>query len=361
MLEQAHVLCTKVDDDPTLFQILENLSFVYGGTAIESAASWDRVNSVDKELLDIASRLNDPALMGRARFAHGRTLMWQGIFSAAREEFARASEFSTAVSSRREQSIGDWRVRNHSLASFTLWILGYPEKAVASGKKALSIARRTTLPADLILALNWWAKLNLLLRNGQVARLHTDEASRVASEHGLSGLAALGFDRGQALALIGQPEEGLSEVLRTRSEVEYGVVRPMISAGLAEVFFATCRPSDGLEAVDQGLGFCRSSGSRAFEACLQRLRGELLLMADKTAQAEAEKCFREAIKTAESQRAKSWELRATLSLARLLMKQDRREDARAMLGDIYNWFTEGFDTADLQEAKELLNELAQES
>jgi hypothetical protein len=359
MLEQAHVLCTKVGDDPTLFQILENLSFSYGGPAIESAVSWDRVHSVDKELLDIASRLDDPALMGRALFAHGRTLMWQGIFTAAREEFDRASEFSTAVSSRRELSLGDWRVRNHSLASFTLWILGYPEKAVASSREALSIARRTTLPADLILALNWRVKLNLLLRNGQVACLRSDEALRVASKHGLS-VWGLGFDRGQALTLIGQTEEGLSEVLRTRSELEVGVVRPMISAGLAEVFLAAFRPSDGLEAVDEGLEFCRGSGSRAFEADLQRLRGELLLMADQTVRAEAEQSFRDAIKIVHSQCAKSWELRATLSLAPLLMKQGRRDEAHAMLAGIYGWFTEGFDTRDLQEAKQLLHELDQE-
>ena len=95
---------------------------------------------------------------------------------------------------------------------------------------------------------------------------------------------------------------------------------------------------------------------RFYEAELHRLKGELLLAAD-AQMADAENCFREAINTAQRQQAKSWELRATLSLARLLMKQRRRDEARSMLAEIYDWFTEGFDTADLKDAKALLDEL----
>jgi class 3 adenylate cyclase/tetratricopeptide (TPR) repeat protein len=358
MLERAHVLCAKVGDERTLFQILENLSFQHGGPALKGELSWEKVHSLDDQLLNIALRIDDPAVLGRARFARGRTLLWEGNFTAAGEEFTKASQLSTVVSSEPELSLGDWRVRNYSLAAFALWILGYPEKAISSGSEALSIARRTTSPADLVFALNWSVTLNLRLRNAKIARLHNDETVALVSEHGLTAFKALtGFWRAQVLTQVGEMEEGLSQMLRTGSELGHGVVRPLISAGLAEVFLATCRPSDGLEAVNEGLAFCQRSGTRTLESDLLRLKGESLLMADQSAQAEAEQCFREAITVARSQSAKSWELRATMSLARLLAKQGRHAEARAMLAEIYNWFTEGFDTADLKDAKALLAQM----
>ncbi len=98
-------------------------------------------------------------------------------------------------------------------------------------------------------------------------------------------------------------------------------------------------------------------GERSFEAELNRLTGELLLISDPKAQPAADAYFRKAIEIAKAQSAKSWELRATMSLARLLDRQGKRDEARAMLAEIYNWFTEGFDTRDLKDAKALLEEL----
>jgi predicted ATPase len=97
---------------------------------------------------------------------------------------------------------------------------------------------------------------------------------------------------------------------------------------------------------------------RNYAAEMHRLQGELLLRQDDSNAAEAQGCFERAIEIARKQSAKSWELRATTSLARLLVKQRRRDEARAMLADIYGWFAEGFDTADLKDAKALLDELA---
>ena len=211
----------------------------------------------------------------------------------------------------------------------------------------------------MMFALNWSVMLNLQLRNAKVARSHTDQAITIATEHGLTAFMALtGFWHAQTLTQIGEVEEGLAEMLRTRSEVDRGVVRPLLSAGIAEVFLAAGRSSDGLEAVDEGIAFCQRSGARTFEADLQRLKGELLLMADQNAQPEAGQCFRQSITVARSQSAKSWELRGTASLARLLAKQNRRAEAHTILAEIYNWFTEGFDTADLKDAKALLDELS---
>jgi predicted ATPase len=116
------------------------------------------------------------------------------------------------------------------------------------------------------------------------------------------------------------------------------------------------RQREGLQAVGGGFELLRRGGNRWFDAELLRLKGELLLLSDGT-EAEAIQCFRDAIAIARSQSAKSWELRAIMRLARLLAKQDRRDEARAMLAGIYGWFSEGFDTADLKDAKALLEQL----
>lgn len=117
------------------------------------------------------------------------------------------------------------------------------------------------------------------------------------------------------------------------------------------------RTGEALTVFDETLPFVRT-GEHYYEAELQRLRGELLLMRSAGEAANAEDCFRAAIDIARRQSAKSWELHATMSLARLRAKQGKRDEARAMLADIYAWFTEGFDTADLKDAKALLDELS---
>ena len=124
---------------------------------------------------------------------------------------------------------------------------------------------------------------------------------------------------------------------------------------LADGYLASARESEGLDAVNEGLELCRTSGVRMLESDIHRLKGELLLL--QSNYEGAAQCFRDAIDLARCQGAKSWELRATTSLARLLAKQGHRDEARMILGEIYKWFTEGFDTADLKDAKVLLDEL----
>jgi predicted ATPase len=117
------------------------------------------------------------------------------------------------------------------------------------------------------------------------------------------------------------------------------------------------RFDDGIAAVTEAQAVADQNEERAYEPEIHRVRGELLLRQDHSNAAEAQRCFQRAIEIARNQNAKSWELRATMSLARLLDMQDRRHQARSMLAEIYGWFTEGFDTADLKDAKALLEEL----
>jgi predicted ATPase len=127
---------------------------------------------------------------------------------------------------------------------------------------------------------------------------------------------------------------------------------------LAEACVKTSRLDDGLSALTEALAAADKNEMRFYEAETHRLKGDLLLKQDDSNAAEAQSCFQRAIEIARKQSAKSWELRATMSLARLLAQQGRRDEAGAMLAEIYHWFTEGFDTPDLKDAKALLDELS---
>jgi predicted ATPase len=167
------------------------------------------------------------------------------------------------------------------------------------------------------------------------------------------------FWHGSALVQLGQIELGLSELSGVIADL-YRFVRSPVGSllfpGLADVYLRAGRREQGLKTVAEGLKVLENNGARLGEAELRRLNGELLML-DSDAGDEAEGSFREAIEVARRQSAKWFELRATASLARLLVKRARTGEARTMLAEIYNWFTEGFDTADLKDAKSLLDEL----
>ena len=161
-------------------------------------------------------------------------------------------------------------------------------------------------------------------------------------------------DQGHHEEGIAQLQQGLAAYRATGAEVD----RPHFLCLLAEACRGTGRIDDGLSALTEALAAADEHENRRHEAEMHRLKGELLLSRDDSNAAEAQHCFERAIEVARRQSAKSWELRATMSLARLLAKQSRRDEARAMLADIYGWFTEGFDTADLKDAKTLLEGLS---
>jgi predicted ATPase len=164
--------------------------------------------------------------------------------------------------------------------------------------------------------------------------------------------------RGWALVHLGRIEEGFDQIERgmgfPASQVGW-LLR--LSQHRADACLQARRAVDGLRVVREGFQMLAGGKSHIEEPELHRLKGELLLLQNGEAQSPAEGCFRRAVDIARRQLAKSWELRATMSLARLLRGTNRRDEARTMLAEIYKWFTEGFETADLKEAKALLDEL----
>jgi len=216
--------------------------------------------------------------------------------------------------------------------------------------------------------LSWAAALHLLRREAQTVQERAEATLALTNEHAIAFFAAHGMVlRGWALVEQGQGQEGVAQVRRgsaayraTRAEVE----RPHWCALLAEACGKVGQAEEGLTVLAEALAVVDENGDRYYESELYRLRGELTLAQSKVpslksqGQKDVEECFQKAIAIAQRQQAKSLELRAVISLSRLWQQQGKREEAHQLLADVYGWFTEGFDTKDLQEAKALLEKLA---
>jgi tetratricopeptide (TPR) repeat protein len=356
ILQPALQLCERVGDYASRLRVLEVLGFIYG-LLLEHQ---NEARAINEELLLVGERLHDPDVAGDARFYLGYASLYQGRLLAAKEEFDHACRLSADASSARMRPM-NWRIQTRFLSSVVLWALGYPELASTGSKEAFAELHAGGPPLDIIVATFYSATLKLLMGDPSTAYAENEKAVRLSIEYDLRTLVpwcvAL---RGWTLVQMGQVESGLSEILRYKTEViqTREVFIHWLFVWLAGAYLASSQTSEGLQTINEGLELSQRTGTRMLEAELRRLKGELLLMGDRGAAEEAAQCFRDAIAVARSQSAKSWELRATMSLARLLAKQDRRDEARAMLAEIYGWFTEGFDTADLKDAKAMLDDLA---
>jgi predicted ATPase len=224
-------------------------------------------------------------------------------------------------------------------AAWILWPLGYPEQALARLHEALALAHALPHPYSLAFAHSIAACVSQCRRNVPVVQEQAEGAVTLSTEQGFPLWAALGTClRGWALAMQGQGEAGLAQV------------RQGIAARLGH-------PEDGLQALAEAHTLVEQHEERMWEAEVSRLRGVLLLQQPGAPQVEAETWLQRALDVARRQAAKALELRSTMSLSRLWQQQGKRAAARALLAPIYGWFTEGFDTADLQEAKALLDAL----
>ena len=250
----------------------------------------------------------------------------------------------------------------HSYAAWTLWYLGYPDQGLARSQEAVTLAQQIAHPFSLSFVLSCAAVFHQFRREGHAAQERAEAAIRLAHGTGLSvldGVRCYPAWLGAGTAGTGEGRHradppGLDSLRATGAEISDRIVwrsspKHMGSMG---------QPEAGLTVLAEALTLVETTGERWYEPELYRLKGELLLQQSADHQAEAETCFQQAIAIARSQQAKSWELRAATSLARLWQQQGKRQEAHDLLAPVYGWFTEGFDTADLQEAKALLEEFA---
>jgi predicted ATPase len=227
--------------------------------------------------------------------------------------------------------------------------------------EVLAFARGLAHPNTIAQTLFCDWTLHQLLRDGQEAQEQAEALIALATEHGLPLWSAAGVVvRGWALADGGRAEHGIAVIRQGLADyraTESELFLPYFLALLADAHGRAGQAATGLSLAADALDRVEQTGVRWIEAELYRLQGELLLDLPEVAQPEAETCFRQALAVAREQGAKMWELRAATSLARLWRDQGKRREACELLAPIYDWFTEGFDTTDLKEAKALLNEL----
>jgi predicted ATPase len=245
-----------------------------------------------------------------------------------------------------------------------LWLLGYPAQAVERSHEAVSLGRKLGQPSTLALALYFAAILRQYRREGPAVRENAEATIAIATEHGFSFWLAAGLVmRGCALTEQGEWASGIAQLRR-------GITAFMATGGathrtyhlalLAEALGREGQTEEGLGVLAEAMALMHGTGEAFHGAELHRLRGEFLLRQEtaEIACREAEACFRQALTIARQQQAKSLELRAAMSLTRLYQKQDRQAEARSILAECYDWFSEGFDTLDLQEAKALLEQIS---
>src|SRR5262249_23256010 len=263
-------------------------------------------------------------------------------------------------------------------AAWALWFVGQPEQSLVRIREALTLARETREPHGLAHALFFAAILHQLRREAWLARECAGASIAVSSEHGLLMYQAFStIVRGWSMIEPGPNEESIELIrqgLEGHQATGANLMRPHFLGLLIEALGNAHRTEEALSVLQDALAVAHRTGELSYEAELYRIKGELLLEAsagrglsraasaggaigepDSAGAAEAEICFMQAIRTAQQQKARSWELRSAISLARLYQDQGKREEGRDTLLGVYGRFTEGFDTADLREAREMLD------
>jgi predicted ATPase len=356
---QAYTLCQQVGETSQLVPVLFGLWRFY-----HSRAQFHTARELGETLLRLVQCADDPALAVVAHYARGTTWFCLGAWPAARQHLEAGSARYTPDQRRAPVfRIGhDPGVACRVLAAVTLWFLGYPAQALAHVHNALALAHALSHLPSLAFARCWAAYVHQLRRDVLAMYEQAEAAVALSTEEGFSQLAAMGTSLyGWALAMQGQAAAGMAQVRQgiTAWRAAGGAVLvPYFCTVLAEVCDHLGHTADALQALAEAHTLVEQHEERYWEAEIYRLRGVLLLRQTGTSPAEAETWLRRALDVARRQEAKSLELRAAMSLARLWQRQGKRGDARELLAPIYDWFTEGFDTADLQEAKTLLDTLA---
>jgi len=357
---QARELCQRLGETPKLFPVLWGLSRLYNFRGELQVA-----RDLGEQLLITAQRIHDPALLLEAHHT-----LWAILFTLGE---------LTAAQTHAERGIALYNPQQHSHLAFLygghdpgvcgrnhaarqLWLLGYPDQALQRSQEALALGRELSHAYTLAQALFWDAWVHQRRGEIQATQERIEAYLSIGTEHGFSRLAAQAtIVRGWLLVQQGQVEEGIVQMrpaMAGHGVTLLGRDRSYFLALMAEAFERGGQVAEGLSTLTEELARVNKTGERFYEAEMHRIKGELLLKHAVPDEVEAECCFQESLALARSQSAKSLELRAAMSLSRLWQRQGKQAPARQLLGEIYGWFIEGFDTADLQEARALLQQLS---
>ena len=322
----------------------------------------DLLQRLDEGLLRVSRQRNDSAGLVLGHLSYGRDLMLIGRFRLSQTHLEQGIALYNPISHVQlgHQTGTHPIVELLSYFGIELFCLGFPDQALARSSAAVAEARRLAHPPSLTFSFSLATLLLSLVGDDVALAERADQLVRAATEQGHPVYGAVGtVHQGWVAVKNGDLAEGLS--LMRRGSAAYRATGaelwiPHFFALLARACEVAGQTEEGLALMGDGLQTVERTGLRWFEAELHRQKGQLLLRQE---QAEAaEQHYRKALSVAKEQRAKLWELRAAVSFARLRRDQHGRAEARDLLAPVYNWFTEGFETPDLREAKALLDELA---
>ena len=360
LIEQAEALGEPAEDPLLLFSVLYEIwaaNFV--------AFNGDAMRNFAGQFVALAEKQGATVPLMIAHRLMGTSLLVTGGIAESRAHFDQAIALYDPVAHRAlaTRFSQDHRVSVLPYRAFALWALGYPEAALADAEHAISYARAVGQAATLMYALvNTSFYIHLICGNYAIANMHLDELVTLADEKGALLWKAIGMaQRGCVMALTGKASDAVhvltSGITASRS-TGATLWMPLYLSCLARAHVDLGKFDDAWRCIGEAMTAVEITKERWYEAELNRLAGEIALQSPKPDTIKAEDRFERALAVARQQQAKSWEMRAAISMARLWRDQGKRQQANELLASVYNWFTEGFGTLDLKAAKTLLDELA---
>jgi predicted ATPase len=351
---RARELCQHVEDQRLRFRALGGLYVFY-----LARGELETARQLAQQCMALAERGGDAAQLVRTSAMLGQVRFYQGELSEARGDVERGIALYRSGRYHPRATGPDSLAVCLAYGAWALWLLGFPDQALARSHEALALARERAHPHDLAATLHYANVLDQLRRDGGAVAARAEHLIALASEHGFP--LWLGFGHlmhGWAEVDRGGAEEGLAEMRRgvvALRATGQGTGWPYHLLLMASACRRLGQMSDALALQAEAVTVGRERGEHCWDAELGRVRGELLRRQATPDPTGAEACFRQAIETARRQGARAWELRAVTSLSRLLRERDEREEPSRLLADIYGRFTEGFETADLRDAREALD------
>ncbi|MBN2408203.1 MAG: hypothetical protein JXE07_00580, partial [Candidatus Aminicenantes bacterium] len=354
---RAQELCERIGENPQIFAALVLLSFYYGF----GRADYRKALGLQERIARIAEKTGDPLQQAICSYTTTWPLLNVGELTKTVDH---ARQMNAVYDPAKHSFLAhifsfDLGVLNRGLGSWALWFLGYPDQAREDYEKGMADARQFEHPYTLAFAMVGAVELYWFLREPENVARYLKELAAISNEKGFVYWQAHAvFYLGEALVAEGKIQDGIAEMRRGLDIMLAAGTLTCFSRLLARMADACMKAGEidaGLKAVDEAAEVKCKFDERYMEAEIDRLKGELLLR--KGQDAEAKKLFERALEVSRAQQAKSLELRAAMSMSRLLQEQGKAEDAYRLLEGVYCWFSEGFDTADLKDARALLDEL----
>ena len=358
LIEKSEALGEPPEDPLMLFSVL------YGvWVASRVAFNGDAMRELATQFLALAAKQNSTVPLMNGHRVMGISLVLTGGISEGGAHLDQATALYDATEHRplATRFGADVGVSILSYRSLARWLLGYPDGALADSGQMLNEAREIGQSATTMFALQHAPLIHLLCGNHTAANAEANELVALADEKGASYWKALGISiQGCLFALTGKASDAVQMI--TSGSAAYRSTgatwfAPTYLSHLARAYADIGQFDDALRCLSEATNAIDTTGERWFEAEVYRTAGEIALKSPQADTAKAEAYFEQALAVARQQQAKSWELRAAMSLARLWRDQGKRDKARDLLAAVYGWFTEGLDTLDLKEAKALLDEL----